>query len=238
MAIVVLWLSQLAALCAGAASRSAAAAHGGLPRWLRMSLSASLVAAAFLVDASAGPQTAAYTTQARFGMLLSFLGDLLMAKLVPFPNRLVGGMLAFGVAHLMYVRAYTGQMAAAGASFPPLLAAAAVGAYVVFSVAAWRIWIRSPARSTVVNAGALVYGTWIGVMAGCALTLAASLGGAWWAAAAGGAVFVVSDLLIGLTAIGGRHVPDEQLWIWTTYVVGQMGILYAPWLAGLSAAHG
>jgi len=87
-----------------------------------------------------------------------------------------------------------------------------------------------------VNGGALVYGLWIGVMASCALALATTLGGAWWLAALGALSFVLSDALIAVTDIGGTRIPRPNDWIWVTYLAGQMGIVYAPWVHLVSQA--
>ena len=79
----------------------------------------------------------------------------------------------------------------------------------------------------IVNVGALVYGSWIAVMAAFALGMAAALGGGWWLAVLGGLSFVVSDFLIGITDIGGVDIENANDWIWLTYLAGQMGIIYA-----------
>ncbi len=77
---------------------------GRLPRAARMLLSFSLVVAAFLI-LQTGSNIPVYARWVFFGMCASFIGDLVMARLIPMPNRLIGGMLAFGVAHLLYITA-------------------------------------------------------------------------------------------------------------------------------------
>ena len=39
------------------------------------------------------------------GMGSGFLGDLIMAEIIPLPEHVLGGMLAFGVGHICYIRA-------------------------------------------------------------------------------------------------------------------------------------
>ena len=106
-----------------------------------------------------------------------------------------------------------------------------LGLYGACSLGGWWLFIRNPRKGTAMNAGALVYGTWIGVMAAFALALAVGLGGPWWIAAFGGLLFMISDFLIGITDIRGVRIQNANDWIWLTYVAGQMGIIYAPWVA-------
>ena len=60
---------------------------------IRMGLSFSMVLGAFLVwlGAPARSPAAAYAVFTLFGMIASFIGDLIMARLIPAPNRLIGG---------------------------------------------------------------------------------------------------------------------------------------------------
>lgn len=47
-----------------------------------------------------------YRQWVAIGMTLSTLGDLFMAGLIPFGHRLIGGMVAFAIAHCFYVTAF------------------------------------------------------------------------------------------------------------------------------------
>lgn len=230
-----LWLLQAALFSAGLIGpwRDALPreTNGRVPLVVRMLLSLSLVLAAWLIWSGSRPETSSYTAYVFAGMVASFAGDLIMARLIPLPNRLIGGMLAFGAAHGLYVSAYVhairehGAIVANGGLWAGLLL------YALSTAAGWWWYIRNPECGAVTNIGALLYGAWIGVMAAFALALAVALGGAWWLAAVGGVIFMVSDFIIGATDIGGRRLHNANDWIWLTYVGGQMGIIYAGWLA-------
>jgi hypothetical protein len=196
---------------------------------IRMGLSFSMVIGALLVwfGAPAGSPNAAYATFALCGMIASFVGDLIMARLIPAPNRLIGGMIAFAAAHAMYIRAYAAAVAAAGANFLNAGLVLALVAFVAFTFAGWRQYIRNPRKPDALNVGALAYGTWIAIMAACAFGMATALGGNWWLAALGGLSFVASDFLIGVTDIHETRIENANDWIWLTYLAGQMGIIYA-----------
>ncbi len=195
---------------------------------VRMVLSLSLLAAAWLIwNGSAAP---GYCRWIALGMSASFVGDLIMARLIPLPSRLIGGMAAFGLAHALYIQGYLQTMRAGAAVLPNSGLYLGLSAYGLVTVGGWWFFIRNPRKDSLTNIGALVYGSWISVMASFALALATALGGAWWLAALGGCVFIVSDTLIGITDIRGVRITNANDWIWLTYVAGQMGIIYAGWV--------
>jgi hypothetical protein len=205
--------------------------NGRLPRLLRMLLSASLLVAAFVIWQSSGKLLSVYSEWVFFGMCASFIGDLIMARLIPLPNRLIGGMLAFGIAHALYIAAYVQTIGALDAAVLNTGFWLGVGFYGVVSVVGWLALIRNPDKSASINLGALVYGAWIGLMASFALALAVVIGGAFWVTALGGLLFIASDFIIGITDIRGIQIKNANDWIWLTYIAGQMGIIYAAWHA-------
>ena len=202
--------------------------NGRLPRPIRMLLSFSLVVAAFVIWL-AGAKYTVYAQWVAFGMLASFIGDLIMARLIPLPNRLIGGMIAFGIAHVLYIAAYVQTISAIVQSFDSALVGLLVGFvfYGVVSIGGWQILIRNPEKEPAINIGALVYGAWVGMMASFALALAVAVGGAFWLTALGGLSFVASDFTIGITDIRGIKIKNANDWIWLTYVMAQMGITYS-----------
>ena len=205
--------------------------NGRLPRPVRMLLSFSLVVAAFVIWLS-GAKLPTYAQWVAFGMLASFIGDLIMAKLIPLPNRLIGGMIAFAIAHLMYINAYIGTIATISSIEPHLRWATGLslglGFYAVISIGGWLVLIRNPQKDLATNIGALVYGMLVGAMAAFALALGYALG--FWLTALGGLLFVASDFIIGVTDIRGIKIKNANDWIWLTYVLAQAGIIYAVWL--------
>ena len=203
--------------------------NGRLSRPFRMLLSALLLVAAFVVSQTSGRLLEVYSQWVFFGMVASFVGDLIMARLIPLPNRLIGGMLAFGLAHALYIMAYIQTIGALDAAVLNTGFWLGIGFYGVVSIVGWFILIRNPNKSASINLGALVYGTWIGLMASFALALAVVIGGAFWVTALGGLLFIVSDFIIGVTDIRGLQMKNANDWIWLTYVAGQMGIIYAAW---------
>ena len=204
-------------------------ATGRLPRLIRMLLSFSLVVAAFAIWLG-GAKQQTYAQWVAFGMLASFIGDVIMAKLIPLPNRLIGGMIAFGIAHILYITAYVQTIRANNADLLSFGFMLGVGFYAIISILGWLMLIRNPQKGTATNIGALVYGMLIGTMAAFALGLASAVGGGFWLTAIGGLLFIASDFIIGITDIRGIKIKNANDWIWLTYVAGQAGIIYAGWL--------
>ncbi len=205
--------------------------NGRLPRPIRMLLSLSLLVAAFLAWQSSSRLFAAYSQWVLLGMLASFVGDLIMARFIPLPNRLIGGMIAFGIAHALYITAYLQTIGSLRIAVTSSGLWFGVAFYGVFTLFGWLGLIRNPQKGTAINLGALVYGLWIGAMASFALALGHLFDGVFWLTALGGLLFIASDFIIGVTDIRGIVFENANDWIWLTYLLGQMGIIYAGWLA-------
>lgn len=189
-----------------------------LPLFIRLILSFSLTIGAiwiWLQDPSI-----AYHQWVAIGMTLSTLGDLFMAGLIPFGHRLIGGMVAFAIAHCFYVTAFLQTGISWNGFWIGLLA------YGLFLIIGWFFFIRNPNQDKLFTLGALIYGLWVGGMACFAFALYYANHGMWWVPALGGLLFVISDFIIGVTDIGGRKVKYDPLWIWLTYVAAQMCIIY------------
>jgi uncharacterized membrane protein YhhN len=172
----------------------------------------------------------AWDTQARWyasfiflGMLFGFVGDVIMARLVRVPNRLVFGMAAFGVGHLLYSAAFWSvcerSIRGRPGSFLTLLSLA-----VLLVACAWWRYIRKDGGSRAINLGSLSYAVLIALMVVLALTLATQvtcLAGL----AAGALLFLISDLILGNWQVRGHEWTSVNDLIWTTYVLGQLLIV-------------
>jgi hypothetical protein len=200
---------------------------GRLPRLLRMLLSAMLVLAAFIGWQAGARGTAVQTFAALIflGMAAGFVGDLIMARLIPVPNRLVFGMVGFGIAHLLYIAALlelTRQSARTDVWVPAVTLLALLG----FCTWAWYAHVQKPGGSRATNVGSLVYGLLVGVMAALATSLAAH-DARYVTLAAGALLFLASDFVLGNWVIRGHVWKSVNDVIWVTYVSGQLLIVYS-----------
>jgi uncharacterized membrane protein YhhN len=200
---------------------------GRLPRPLRVLLSALLVVVAFLQwqYGTAGSAVQVYSLLIFLGMVASFVGDLIMARLIPVPRRLIFGMMAFAVGHACYVSAFTHLLRKS-----PLVglgvAAIVCAGLLVFCVWAWYNLVCNPDRGKAINIGSLFYGLLFGLAASLAILLA--IGEPRYVSlAAGSLLFMLSDVILGNWVIRGHVWTSVNDVIWLTYVSGQLLIVYS-----------
>ncbi len=196
-----------------------------LPLQVRVALSFLLLIAAILISQAA---PGIYAFWVLLGMAFSTLGDLFMARIIPLPNRLYGGIGAFTIAHIFYVTAFILTLSDKGYELGSLFWQS-LFIYSLLNAVVFIFLIRNPKGKLYKEIGLLflAYILWIGAMAAFAFTLAVNLGGVSYVTAFGAFSFVISDLMIGITVIGERKFPRSELWVWLTYVLGQMCIIYA-----------
>lgn len=199
-----------------------------LPLPARMGLSVTLVVAA-LVWWRAGTAGTALDRFGLFillGMSFGLLGDLFMAHLiVPAPQHVIFGILAFGVGHVWYILAFAQARSALDLGGGPVWASALV-AYLIVAVVLWLALVREPGRGQALNLGTLGYSLLLSGMAGATAALAVQ-SGAFLPLALGGLFFMASDLILGSEIMRRVSFPGIGDVIWVTYTVAQMLIVYS-----------
>lgn len=121
------------------------------------------------------------------------------------------GMAAFAATHVCYLMAFARAGAWRRLRRTPLVAVPVLYALVVVAA---QIVLRLPVPI-------LLYG--------CLLaTMAASAAGLGWRSGVGGALFLLSDLLIGI-GLAGTELPGPPIWVMLTYVLGQ-ALIVLGWL--------
>lgn len=198
-----------------------------LPRPLRMTLSAILVLSALVEWRASGMGTAVqdFATRIFLGMAAGFVGDLIMARVIPTSNRLLFGMGAFGVGHCFYLAALLGLYLQShfSVAWPQLALWSGVLGLCAWG---WYAKVRRPSGSKGLNAASLIYGLLIGAVAGLALALASH--DTHYLGVAGGALlFLTSDFMLGNWVIRGHLWTSVNDVIWATYVSGQLLIVYS-----------
>jgi uncharacterized membrane protein YhhN len=146
-----------------------------------------------------------------------------MARLIPLPQHLIWGMLAFDTGHTLYIRAFlqrSRQVDAAGHPYPALCTSWAI------ALAGWRALVHNPEVEQTLNYGSLVYALLLASMSGTAASLAIQ-DHRYAAAALGSALFLASDLLLASELFRKTHFPSIGDLIWLTYIVGQALIVDA-----------
>jgi hypothetical protein len=153
------------------------------------------------------------------GMTLGFIGDLFMAKVLPAPNRVLGGMGAFGISHILYI--------------------VAVITYAPIGWIGWIVWLGIGAllayfvvlrgeQVTVLHRAALIYALLLASTAGVATGLSFQQP-LFTGLAVGAALFLVSDLLIAVDLFKPGRFPFLNKLVWLTYGPGQALIVTSIW---------
>ncbi len=153
------------------------------------------------------------------GMIAGFVGDLIMAKVVPTPNRLIFGILAFGVGHALYIIGFAATAQALGLTTPLALWPLWVGG-LILAAALWRGMAYSATAPSVLNIGSLLYAALIAVMTAAGVGLAVQEA-RFVLTALGGVLFLLSDLILANREFRGAHWPFVNDVVWVTYIVGQ-----------------
>ena len=204
--------------------RMRADGSGRLSRPLCMALSMILVTAAGL-QWHLAPGLGGYAGWVFLGMTLGFLGDLIMARLIPVPDRLIFGMLAFGLGHIVYIIALVTVTVALGL----LDVAGNLLVWAIVTALGLLIWhggVRKPGGARFLNGAALGYSLLMASMN--ALALALALRNARFVPLAAGAVlFLISDAVLGNRDIRGHTWKRANDVVWVTYNLGQMLIVYS-----------
>lgn len=151
------------------------------------------------------------------GMACGTLGDLVMARVIPLPHRVLFGIAAFGIGHTRYLAAYRHQAQLLGGARN--LSAWRAGSGLV-ALLSWLTLVRSATVPRVLNYAALLYGLLLATLAGLTARLAAQ-DRRFGPAAVGGALFLASDMLLASELFRATDFPHIGDAIWLSYIAGQ-----------------
>jgi uncharacterized membrane protein YhhN len=226
---VVLWVLWLAALGGAMIAGNSLGSHGHpVPTWLRMGSSLVLVATGWWAwslwrNASVGR----FAFWIALGMTLGTIGDFFNADLLPFiPIRppVLGGIASFGLGHIAYITGCIILARQAGLTSKAAMVIGILG-WQLFGLVGWYYVAYLGHENRELLGPALGYtlllaGT-AGITSGLALQEAKLFG-----LAAGGALFLLSDLILAV-GMFGESVPNGTEAVWLTYGPGQMLIVFS-----------
>lgn len=216
LAYALLALAALVML-AGLAIGNRGDTRNRIPLPLRMLSSLLVWSASLLLWRDADPGVRRQAGLAAAGMGCGFLGDLIMARVIPLPEHVMFGMIAFGVGHGCYIGATASNLAQRGAlksAAAPLLASWLIGTIGWYAVA------RNPAKPGVLNDAALAYALLLASMSGMGAALAMR-DSRYLSLALGGTLFFISDLILAGELFRDLFFPHIGDAIWLTYLTGQ-----------------
>jgi hypothetical protein len=187
-------------------------------RPLRMATSLILVGCVWVIWSAA---TTLRTTALliALGMTFGFIGDLILAQVLPMPNRMIFGLIPFAIGHIFYMIAFILVAAVYGLN-NPLTGSIAWSLYIIVAALLWVMFINNPRKPRALNVGSLIYAWLISLMAGTAAGLAIQ-DARFIPTAIGGLLFLISDLILG-----HRELRDHAWFlvhdvVWVIYITGQ-----------------
>lgn len=204
-----------------------------LPMWVKAFLSLSLIAASWLIYKDGNDVLKIYSKLVFWGMVFSAIGDLIRAGIIKAYKSPMRGVVAFLFAHIMYIWAYILTAGKLGYSF---LSPGFYIGIIFYEIIFWLGWIAFLGRKKfkyIIKIGLICYGSFLCIMASIAASLAWSLGGSWIVIAFGAFFFFISDFLIGIIDFGKAPIKYRHIWVWIAYILGQIGIIYTPWIVKL-----
>jgi len=203
---------------------SGAEATQRMPTWTCMGSSAALVAIGWTGYAFIRRRPAAgFALLLAVGMTCGFLGDLALAGLLPGGENVLAGIAAFGLGHVCYIAAAVYWSGRAGlVDRRPRWFALVV--WWAIGLGGWYFVVFRGQDPTALHWAALPYALLLATTAGMATGMAAQER-AFLPFAVGGALFLVSDLILAaelFNEVEFRSIGDV---IWLTYGIGQMLIV-------------
>jgi hypothetical protein len=221
--LIALWLLWAIFLFGGFVFGQESETHR-MPRWTRMASSATLVLAGwswFLITQEGSAKS--YALFIAIGMTFGFLGDLILAGLLPGGRNVLAGIAAFGIGHIFYIVGIIRFANQNGLDDP----ARRWGALIVWWLIAficWYLLIFRGQEATTLHWAALPYALLLASTTGFATGLALQ-NSLFWGLAAGAALFLISDLILAAEIFTGLQFKSIGDVIWLTYGPGQMLII-------------
>lgn len=226
---VILWVLWLAALAGAMIGGNVLDGHRQpLPTALRMGSSLVLVATGWWAW-----HLWRHTSVGRFaywialGMTLGTVGDFFNADLLPFiPIRppVLGGIAAFGLGHIAYIAGCIGLARQTGLTSKPAMVIGILG-WQLFGLVGWYYVAYLGDENRELLGPALGYTLLLAGTAGISSGLALQ-DAKLFPLALGGALFLLSDLILAM-GMFGEGVRNGTEAVWLTYSPGQMLIVFS-----------
>ncbi len=200
-----------------------------IPRPARMASSFTLVVAAWSWFAFADVFPKPYSLLLAIGMTLGFIGDLFMAKLIPFKDYVLGGIGSFGLGHIAYIIAFISFGNERNLFHYPLDVKIRWNALIVWwiiGLVSWYFVVFRGQKHTILHYAALPYGLILATTVGLATGIAFEIP-QLTPLMIGTALFLLSDFTLAAQLFNGLHFKMIGDVVWLTYGPAQMLIVYS-----------
>jgi hypothetical protein len=224
-ALLGVWAAALVAAFAFGQYNADRTRHSIRPLLMLTSVLLVVMAALFWLGAARNTPLSGFSLFIALGMATSFVGDLIMAEYLRTPQRVLSGIAAFGVAHLLYSAGYVSALQALGLKIDR--SGWGIGAgFLIFGLGLWAVFVRSPRAAPVLNSSALGYTLLLSGMTGLAAALALAAP-RLWTLPLGAILFLASDTILANQIFRQRNWFLINDVIWLLYIGGQALIVWS-----------
>lgn len=160
-----------------------------------------------------------------FAMAFCFLGDLILAKIIPVPESFLTGMASFAVGQILYILLFKKVLKEAEQRTRDRIFYRSMLVMGVVLLGVWSCLVIPADADLLLTIAILVYGGLLVTMASYAMQLIV-LSNKYLLVGLGGVSFLISDMVIALTSVVGMDIPAKKHVIWFTYTFALMGMIY------------
>ncbi|WP_315119266.1 lysoplasmalogenase [uncultured Clostridium sp.] len=198
-----------------------------LPLNIKVTLSISCIVLAAAIFFFNSGTYYPYSKYVFFGMVISFFGDLAMAEVLGFKNRLIGGMSIFALSQMLYTVGFVKII-----TYNKVFNDRYIFIYITVLIIFIALCLKFLKPKFKGEKGELIFGisyaSLILTMGIWAALLVYSFKGGLFLTLIGAIVFVISDSLIALAEFFHLKIPYGGFLIWVTYVMAQVCIICSP----------
>lgn len=195
-----------------------------MPTWSRLTSSAVLAVGAWFWFAIAqGTIASGMVLWFALGMACGFVGDCFMAQILPTKDYVLGGIGAFAIGHVCYIVGIFDVSMQLEGIFPRW---DIVAIWWGFAFIGWFIIVMNGNKGSALHYAALPYAILLASTAGFGFSLVSAGGWFYGWVALGGALFLISDLILAGQLFSNLKFPYISDVVWLTYGPGQAMIVY------------
>ena len=158
-------------------------------------------------------------------MAFCFLGDLILAKIIPVPESFLTGMAAFAIGQILYILLFRKVLKEAKQKTRDRIFYQSIVVLGLILLGVWGCLVIPADADLMLTIAILVYGGLLVTMASYAMQLLV-LSKKYLLVGLGGVSFLISDMVIALTSVVGMEIPQKKHIIWFTYTFALMGMIY------------
>ncbi len=159
------------------------------------------------------------------GLIACFTGDMFLGDVIPISASFLAGIASFGVAQILFICVFIKILRTNRIKVFNRRLVISMSVLLIIYCVLCIIFMKFSETSNVIKIGVVAYTFLLCTMAAFAISLT-SINKRYWITTIGAILFVISDIIIGITGFDIFYIPAREFAIWSTYVTALMGIVY------------